>query len=165
MNLRLFEQTPATIRNLILDLKAEDLDWQPAPERFSITMVLAHLAEVEVETISGRIQLVMSEDNPALPAYDQEALFHKPKKFDAAEALDRFTKLRAETVAILKGLPAAAMDRTGRHEHLGVLRLEEILNECMFHDLGHIKQIVELYRARVFYPRMGAFRTYYKVNP
>jgi hypothetical protein len=39
------------------------------------------------------------------------------------------------------------------------------LNESAFHDLGHIRQVMELYRSHVFYPEMGAYRGYYKINP
>jgi hypothetical protein len=30
---------------------------------------------------------------------------------------------------------------------------------------GHIRQIMELYRAHAFYPEMGVFKNYYKINP
>ena len=164
INLRLFAQTPATIADFLLDATQEDLDWQPAPERFSITMVLAHLADVEVHTVMNRIRAVAAEKDPVLPAYDQEALFRAGKVFRASEEMERFAGRRAETIAYLRTLPSKAMQRIGRHEELGEVRLEEILNECMFHDLGHLRQIAELYRARVFYPKIGGFQKYYTVK-
>jgi len=163
--IRLLEQTPAILRNLLRGADREDLDWQPSPERWSITMVLAHLADVEVETVFNRIRRVAAEDHPVLPAYDQEALFHSQKTFDALSELEAFERRRIETLGYLKVLPESAFQRTARHEQLGVLRLEEILNECVFHDLGHIRHIIELYRARTVYPNMGGFRGYYQVKP
>jgi len=41
----------------------------------------------------------------------------------------------------------------------------QLVNEYAFHDLGHIRQIMELYRAHVFYPEMGAYQGYYKISP
>jgi hypothetical protein len=48
--------------------------------------------------------------------------------------------------------------RTGRHEELGILSCSQLLNEFAFHDLGHIRQVAELYRSHAFYPKMGVFQ-------
>ena len=37
------EATPAILRGLMCDLSVEDTEWKPAPDRFSIAEVLAHL--------------------------------------------------------------------------------------------------------------------------
>jgi hypothetical protein len=55
--------------------------------------------------------------------------------------------------------------RTGRHEELGMLSFNQLLNEFPFHDLGHIRQIAELHRSHAFYPHMGVFQKYYSINP
>ena len=65
----------------------------------------------------------------------------------------------------LKSLPASIGERQGRHEQLGLLSFWQLLNEFAFHDLGHIRQIIELYRSHAFYPKMGVFQSYYKINP
>ncbi len=43
------------------------------------------------------------------------------------------------------------------------ITLSHLLNEWAFHDLGHVRQIAEIVRA-FFYPHMGPFQKYYKVN-
>jgi hypothetical protein len=66
----------------------------------------------------------------------------------------------------LKSIPLeASQGRTGRHEQLGSITFEQLLNEFAFHDLGHIRQIMELYRSHAFYPNMGNFQSYYRINP
>ena len=47
----------------------------------------------------------------------------------------------------------------------GIACIAQLVNEFAFHDLGHIRQVVELYRSHVFYPEMGAYRGYYKISP
>ena len=42
----ILEQTPAVLRGLLKNANPEALDWQPSPDRWSISMVLAHLADV-----------------------------------------------------------------------------------------------------------------------
>lgn len=161
----ILEQTPGTFRDLLTNETRDDLDWQPSPDRWSISMVLAHLADVEVKGFMSRFAAIANEDNPLMPAYDQLALFHAGKKFDGLAELSDFESKRGETLAWLKSLPASIGTRTGRHEQLGVLSFDQLLNEFVFHDLGHIRQVIELYRSRAFYPNMGVFRSYYKINP
>jgi len=40
-----------------------------------------------------------------------------------------------------------------------------ILEQMPQDDLGHFRQVMELYRSHAFYPKMGAFRNYYTINP
>ena len=42
--LDLLEATPGILRGLMAELTAEDARWKPAPERFSVAEVLAHLS-------------------------------------------------------------------------------------------------------------------------
>lgn len=47
----ILRQTPGTLRLLIANATTEDMDWQPEPDRWSINMVLAHLADVELKGV------------------------------------------------------------------------------------------------------------------
>jgi DinB superfamily len=163
--IHILEQTPATLRSLLTNATKDDLNWQPSPERWSISMVLAHLAGVELAGFVSRFRAMAAQDGAFLPAYDQLALFQTGAKFDGRAELDRFERQRSETLTWLKSLPASVGDRQGRHEQLGVLSFWQLLNEFAFHDLGHIRQIMELYRSHAFYPNMGVFQSYYKINP
>ena len=163
--IHVLEQTPGMLRSLIADATQEDLDWQPRPDRWSIGMVLAHLADVEVRGFLNRFRDIVEQDHPFLPAYDQLALFTGGKKFDGRAELAQFERSRGETLALLRAMPPESAAREGRHEQLGVISIPQLLNEFAFHDLGHIRQIIELYRSRAFYPKMGVFQNYYKINP
>jgi len=163
--MRVLGQTPGTLRSLLSKATAEELDWQPSRERWSISMVLAHLADVEVKGFVSRFSAIADEENPVLPAYDQLAQFCSTTKFDGRAELDKFERQRHETLAWLASLPASVLPRTGRHEELGTLTFDQLLHEFAFHDLGHIRQIMELYRSHAFFPKMGVFQSYYKINP
>lgn len=163
--MRVLEQTPGTLRGLLSNATAEELDWQPSRERWSISMVLAHLADVEVKGFVGRFRAIAAEENPVLPAYDQLALFRSVTRFAAMAELDKFERQRRETLAWLASLPPSVCQRMGRHEELGTITFDQLLHEFAFHDLGHIRQIMELYRSHAFFPKMGVFQSYYKINP
>jgi hypothetical protein len=161
----ILEQTPGILRSLLTRASKEDLDWRPSESRWSISMVLAHLADVEVNGFMSRFRDIVSEENPFLSAYNQLALFAGERRFDAMAELSAFEHIRRESLAWLQSVPASAGTRTGRHEELGTISFNDLLNEFAFHDMGHIRQILELYRSHAFYPRMGTFQNYYTINP
>jgi hypothetical protein len=163
--MRILEQTPGILRALLTMATKDDLDWQPSAERWSISMVLAHLADVELKGFVSRFAAIADRDDPFLPAYDQLLLFRAGRKFDGLAELSNFERQRDRTLGWLTSLPASMGSRTGRHEELGVLTFDQLLHEFAFHDLGHIRQVIELYRSHALYPRMGVFQSYYKISP
>lgn len=163
--LRVLQQTPGILRNLLSLATREQLDWRPSSERWSISIVLAHLAEVEIKGFRSRYEAMLGADQPLLRSYDQWALFRRQTQFDPYAEMARFEEERGRTLALLEGMPDGAGERSGRHEELGVITVAQLLNESAFHDLGHIRQVMELYRAHVFYPEMGVYQGYYKINP
>jgi hypothetical protein len=109
---------------------------------------------------------MVEENDPALEAYDQNAAYATGcYSGEAKEHLHHFCHERDRSLSWLRYLPLTAAARTGRHAELGQITLSHLLHEWAFHDLGHIRQISELYRARAFYPKMGAFQRYYSVKP
>jgi hypothetical protein len=103
--IRILEQTPGALRALVATASKDDLDWQPAPDRWSISMVLAHLADVEAAALTSRFRAIANEENPVLPAYDQLALFRKGTKFDGHAGL-------APDLAIIRPVAQRASRRT-----------------------------------------------------
>lgn len=163
--MQILAETPGVLQSLVANATDDDLNWQPRPERWSISMVITHLADVEEHGFMSRFRDILGKENPFLPVYDQLAPFRARSNFDGRAELDRFTQLRGRTLAWLEAAPAEAATRTGRHEQLGVISFEQLLNEFAFHDLGHIRQVMELYRSHAFYPQMGLFKNYYNINP
>lgn len=159
------EQTPAVLEGMLAACPKEVFDWKPSPQRWSISEVLAHLAHVEVEGFRVRVKQFV-EGRP-LGAYDQNAMAaagtYSGK--DGRAMLEKFRAERAETLRFLATLPASALERKARHPELGEVSLVEMMHEWAFHDLGHIRQIAELYRAKAYWPRMGGWQQYYKINP
>ncbi len=165
-SLRVLTHTPATLRGLVADIAEEDLSWRPNAERWSIAMVLAHLADVEVGGFQNRFRAMLEQDAPILRRYDQLVLFRSGKTaWDAPAQLAAFQRERSRTLKMLQSMPSGATERIGRHEELGEITVAQLLAEFAFHDLGHVRQILELYRSRVFYPRMGGFQSYYEIHP
>ena len=62
--LDLLEATPGILRGLTTELTEEDARWKPAPERFSVAEVLAHLAHSESHCYRMRLDRFMAETHP-----------------------------------------------------------------------------------------------------
>jgi hypothetical protein len=162
----LLAKTPHLLETLLGDLPGELLHWKPAPDRWSISEVLAHLAALE-QVYADRALRVLAEDSPALMKYDLAGASARGEysRGSAGENLALFTRTRRSTLAMLTGLPASAGARIGVHSELGSITLAHMLNEWANHDLGHLRQIAELYRAYAFHPHSGPFMKYSTPKP
>jgi hypothetical protein len=164
--LAVLEQTPIIIEKIIWSANEDQLHWKPTMDRWSIGEVLAHLADVEVVGFRERVQKMLDEKNPTLHNYDQNAAYKSGKYAGKArEHLKQFCHERDRTLSWLRYLPAGDIGRAGEHEEVGRVTIGQFLNEWACHDLGHIRQIAELYRARAFYPFIGTFQRYYSLKP
>jgi hypothetical protein len=162
----LLEKTPRLLETLLGDLPGEILHWKPAPDRWSISEVLAHLAALE-QVYAERTLRIVAEDSPALAKYDQAGAAARGEysRGSAGENLAHFTRTRRSTLALLTGLPPSASARTGVHSELGSITLAQMLNEWANLDLGHLRQMAELYRAHTFHPHSGPFMKYSNPQP
>ena len=162
----LLEKTPRLLETMLGDLPGELLHWKPAPNRWSISEVLAHLAALE-QVYAERALRMVAEDSPALAKYDLAGATARGEysRGSAGENLALFTRTRRSSLALLVGLPASAGARAGVHSELGTITLAQMLNEWANHDLGHLRQIAELYRAHAFHPHSGPFMKYSNPQP
>ncbi len=165
--LELLEQTPGILANMLVAATAEEWAWKPSSDRWSIEEVLAHLVDVEVHCFQARVRVMVEQDSPRIEPYDQIAGLAKSQyaSRDERDLLQEFRKQRSASLAWLKAVPYSACERTAEHAELGKITLGELMNEWAFHDLGHIRQVAELFRAHAFYPQMGPFQRYYTVKP
>jgi hypothetical protein len=161
------EASPAILRALLAPLTEEDANWKPAPDRFSIAEVLEHLSHTEGHCFRLRLDLAMERDGAAWEMYDPELLAAGGQYSgrSAEDSFDHWEEQREDNLAFLKGLPADAGSRHGVHSRLGRVTVAEQVAEWAFHDLGHIRQIAELIRARRYYPALGPFQRQCEVKP
>jgi hypothetical protein len=159
----LLEKTPGILEQLLQDASHQVLPWKPAPERWSIQEVLAHLAVIE-QLYSERVRRIIVEEDPTLAKYVAPSEKQVQQK-SARQHLEHFIALRRAHVVFLHTVPAAAAGRTGRHYEMGSMSVSQLLHELANHDLGHLRQMVELYRAHAFYPYAGPFQKYSHPKP
>jgi len=163
--LETLKQTPKILETLLTAAPRAAFDWKPNRKRWSISQVLAHLAHVEREGFRVRVEQFVK--GQALGVYDQnaQAAAGTYSGKSVRQSLARFKRERAKSLALLRKLPRGALERRARHPELGRVSLRQMMHEWAFHDLGHIRQVAELYRSRVHFPAMGGWTRYYRINP
>ena len=163
--LDLLEATPAVLRGLMSEISDEDARWKPAPDRFSIAEVLAHLSHSEGHCYRARVDKFLSEEMPELEPDDAQMHLELYKNADPEAELGHFEDQREATIELLRGLPAVAGARKARHLAAGEITLSQMLHEWALHDLGHVRQIAELVRARRYLAGAGPLGEDYRLKP
>jgi hypothetical protein len=159
----LLEKTPAILEILLRGVPQELFKWKPAPDRWSIAEVLSHMVVIE-QLYEQRAHRIVLEETPTLAGYEALPESELQKK-SLRQYLEEFVPLRRAFVFYLHTIPASAGARMGRHIELGPFSLSQMLHELANHDLGHLRQIAELYRAHAFYPHAGPFQKHSTPKP
>jgi len=163
--LDLLEETPGTLRGLMCELSHEDAAWKPAPDRFSVAEVLAHLSHSEGHCYRMRVDRFLNEEMPEFEPDDAQMYLDLYREADAEDSFDHFEEQRDTNMEFLRTLPRAAGERRAMHKEAGEITLQQMLHEWAMHDLGHIRQIAELVRARMHWRQAGKLGESYKLRP
>lgn len=158
-------ETPAILRGLTRELSHEDAVWKPAPDRFSVAEVLAHLAHGERHCYRLRVDRFLGEKRPVFEPDDAQMHLELYRGADPKVALDDFAKQREANVEFLRTLPRSDGGRVARHTTAGEITLQQMLHEWAMHDLGHIRQVIDLVRARRHWQQAGPLGEDYHLKP
>lgn len=163
--LDLLEATPGILHGLMTELTEQDARWKPAPDRFSVAEVLAHLSHSEGHCYRMRLNRFMTEGRPEFEPDDAQMYLDLYRDADPEDAFNQLEEQRENNLKFLRDLPAGAGERIALHREYGEITLAQMLNEWALHDLGHIRQIAELVRARKYRAGAGAMASGYNLKP
>lgn len=163
--LAILEATPGKLRQEISSMTARQLRTRPAAGKWSVQEILAHLDDVEELGMRARVAAMVERDRPVMGFFDQEkrARDLRYDRKDPLRSLRHFTRQRGRNVRWLRKLKPAQLKRPGHHEVVGKITAGEMIYEWAFHDLGHLKQIMEAKRYALW-PHMGNMRKFYHLT-
>jgi hypothetical protein len=149
--LDLLQRTPGVIDALLRDLDDEWTKTNEGPDTWSAFDVLGHLIHGEETDWVPRARIILDhgEGRPFEP-FDRFAQFERSGTWSLPRLLDEFARLRAETLATVRGwnLQPADLERLGRHPALGAVTLGQLFATWVVHDLGHLAQISRVLATR-----------------
>ena len=163
--LELLEATPAILRGLMSEISDDDARWKPAEDRFSVAEVLSHLSHSEGHCYRSRLDRFLAEDLPEFEPDDAQMYLEIYKNADPEEEFAHFEEQRETNIELLRGLSADAGSRKAMHREAGEITLAQMLHEWALHDLGHVRQVAELVRARKYLAGAGPLGASYQLKP
>lgn len=134
--------TAKKLERMVKRIPAAKLRKRPAPDKWSVTEILAHLADAEIVG-SWRIRVILGAPGTLIQAYDQDvwASAGQYAKSDPRKSLELFSALRQANLALYKSLTPEQWKRHGLHAERGEETITHILRMFAGHDVNHLKQI------------------------
>lgn len=136
--------TPQVIAELIKGVSRDELRRKPAPGKWSVSEIIAHLAEVEIVQVWRYRQMI---ENPgvAFAGFDQNkwAQIGDYGSRDAENSWQLFRLLRETNVSMFLRLSEKEWQSHGIHEERGATTVRSLFEHMAGHDLNHLEQIEE----------------------
>ena len=134
--------TAKKLERLIKGVPIAKLRKRPAPDKWSVSEIITHLADTEI-IVGYRIRLVLGTPRSPMTVMDQDAWVtsgHYDKR-DPRKSLDLFRVLREANLALFKSLTPQQWKHYGIHSERGKETIAYIVRMYAGHDLNHLQQI------------------------
>ncbi len=144
--LRVLARTPAGLDALLDGRSRAALARRPAPGKWSVLEIVAHLADAEL-VFSFRVRTMLGTPGARLDAFDQDrwAMVCGYHASDARRSRAVFRALRDSNLALLRRVPRARWRSiVARHDLRGRQSLADFVRLEAAHDLNHLRQIAGL---------------------
>ena len=135
--------------------------WRPAPGEWSANECVGHLIEADRRGFAGRIERIRATNGVAEVGWDQVGVAAARRDWErpVAAVIEEFTAGREAGIALVRSLRPGELERHAVHARAGDLTISDLLQEWVFHDRNHIRQLLANAQARVW-PAMGGTRRF-----
>jgi uncharacterized damage-inducible protein DinB len=134
--------TPERLVRLVRGLSRAQLRRRPAPGKWSINEIVAHLSETEL--VGGyRIRAILGRNGTPIQAFDQDvwARAGRYQQRDTRRSLALFRALREANLALFRSLSPRQWKQYGMHSERGKETVAHIVRMFAGHDINHLAQI------------------------
>jgi hypothetical protein len=134
--------TPKKLERLIKGVPTGKLRKRPAPDKWSVAEILAHLADTEIVG-AFRIRMILGAPGTPIVAFDQDSWVtsgHYEKR-DPRKSVEQFRVVREANLALLKSLSPEQWKHYGMHSERGQESIEDLVLRFAGHDINHLRQI------------------------
>ena len=135
-------EMPGLIAGLLRDVPAQRLSRIPAPGKWSIVEILAHLAEDEL-TSSWRYRQMIETPGVLLAGFDQDlwAQLGNYPAVPVADALQMYRLLREANLRMFSNLRSEQWECFGIHAERGRITVRDLARHMAGHDRHHLDQV------------------------
>jgi len=136
---------PAALDEGIAQFSESQLDIPVRAGEWTVRQIVHHVADAHINGYI-RMKMVVTENNPMLKPYDQDAWAELADMKTAIQpSIQILHGTHARWASFLQSLPEDAWPRTGVHLENGLLTLDELLLHYVHHCDTHIEQIKQLH--------------------
>jgi uncharacterized damage-inducible protein DinB len=135
------------LRALTEPLSPAQADAPPAPGKWSVREIIAHLADCEL-VFSFRLRQTLSEEHPIIQPFDQEIWAKRYAAYDLASALALFTAARNWNLKYLTTIDETDRHRPTTHPERGTMTFWTIVETMAGHDINHLQQLERITAAK-----------------
>jgi hypothetical protein len=138
----LLAAAPATLERLIDRASRDVLSRQPAPGKWSVCEIVAHLADDEL--VGGyRMRMILSAPGTDIQAFDQDvwAATGRYGSRDVFASAALYRMLRDANLTLLRQLEPEEWECFGIHAERGRESLRDVARYFAGHDINHFRQI------------------------
>jgi hypothetical protein len=145
---RIQQAAPRKLASLIRGKTKKRLARRPAPGKWSVAEIMAHLADAEV-VVSWRLRQILAGNGVPLQAFDQDvwATTFDYAHQDVKQSLERYRILREHNLALLKSVPKKLWENYGVHQERGNESVAHIVRMMAGHDVNHLRQVEGIVKA------------------
>ena len=140
------ERGPQAIAAAVAGVETSTLDYKPAPGKWSIREIVAHLADVEI-LYGYRMRQMLADKDPVIAPIDQDdwARNLNYRTAPVSDSLALHSAARRVNVRLLRQISVADLGRGAFHpEKQRKVTLDELLGMMAGHDPNHLAQIEKL---------------------
>jgi len=134
------ERTPARVRALLDRIPTPAWRRRPDPGTWSPHEVLSHLRDAQ-GVLEQRVEAILGHDDPDLEVKMVWSWNQEDRPATTQDVLDAYLASRARVLERLRGAPADAWWRTGRHREFGRLTLTQQVSYFAAHEPTHLRQL------------------------
>ena len=134
--------TAKKLERFIKGVPTAKLRKRPAPDKWSVSEIVAHFADVEV-AVGFRMRLILGAPGTPVAAFDQDSWvtsLHYEKR-DPRQSVEQFRVAREANLRLLKSLTPQQWKHYGMHAERGQESIEHMVRLLAGHDLNHLQQI------------------------
>ncbi len=137
--------TPRQIAGLIKGVSKRKLASRAEPKAWSVSEILAHLADTEIVQ-SFRLRMILGSNKTPIQSFDQDvwAKFSDYSKHDPVLSFETYRLNRERNLRLLRSLPRSMWSRYGIHSERGKETVTRVTEMMAGHDINHVSQIRRL---------------------
>jgi hypothetical protein len=135
---------PARMRDAVRDLSEAQLDTPYRPGGWTVRQVVHHVPDSHLNAYI-RVKLALTEDNPTIKPYDQDAFAQLPdQKLPIDVSLSLLDALHTRWMTVLRALRPEQFGRRLVHPEIGQISVDYLVQLYGWHSRHHVAHITRL---------------------